>query len=171
MNDIESRLRRLEDRSELQDLIVRYFLAADDNDYEALAATFAPDAVFSAGGFMGGRSRAEVVEFIRADRTNNMGVTIHTPNFTLLDFRDADAATGVIGAHLELARGGRTLYGAVRYHDEYARLDGRWYIKRREMLAIHIGPWEEVGTSLTAERRVRWPGARPSHADLPLWRK
>jgi len=171
MNDIENRLRRLEDRSELQDLIVRYFLAADDNDYEALAATFAPDAAFSAGGFTGGRSRAEIVEFIRADRTNSMGVTIHTPNFVLLEFPGVDAATGVIGAHLELSRSGRTLYGAVRYRDEYVRLDGRWYIKKREMLTIHMGPWEDVATSLTAERRVRWPDARPAHADLPLWRK
>jgi SnoaL-like domain len=42
MSDLQRRIRRLEDRAELQDLVVRYFLAADD-DYDALAATFAAD--------------------------------------------------------------------------------------------------------------------------------
>ncbi len=166
MSDLEKRLRRLEDRAELQDLVVRYFVAADDDNYIALAATFSSDAVFEAGGFHGGSSREEIVEFIRNDR-RSMGPTIHTPNFTLFEFPGEDHATGLVGAHLELSRGGRTLFGAVRYEDEYVRAEGRWRIRRRRMLAIHIGPWEEVGTSLTADLRVRWPGADPQRADLP----
>ena len=33
MSDIESRIRRLEDRAELQDLVVKYFVASDDDDH------------------------------------------------------------------------------------------------------------------------------------------
>jgi 3-phenylpropionate/cinnamic acid dioxygenase small subunit len=166
MSDLEGRIRRLEDRAELQDLLVRYFLAADDDDYPALAETFASDATFTAGGFDGGSSRAEVVEFIRADR-RNMGPTIHTLNYSLFSFQDDDHATGVVGAHLELSRGGSTLFGAVRYADQYVREEGRWRIRHRNMLTIHVGPWEQVGSSLTSELRVRWPGAAPQKADLP----
>jgi hypothetical protein len=145
---------------------VRYFLAADDDDYPALAATFARDASFTAGGFDGGSSRAQIVEFIRADRCN-MGPTIHTPNYSQFSFQDDDHASGLVGAHLELSRGGSTLYGAVRYADHYVREDGRWCIRHRNMLTIHVGPWEHVASSLTSELRVRWPGTAPQKADLP----
>jgi hypothetical protein len=167
MSDLEQRIRRLEDRAELHDLVVRYFMAADDDDYEALGATFASDGEFRAGGFPGGSSRQEVVDFIREDR-KSMGVTVHTHNYALIEFKGDDEASGVVGAHLELARGGKSLYGAVRYVDDYVREDGSWRIRKREMLAIHVGPWEDVATSLTAENRVRWPGYDPMPADLPV---
>lgn len=166
MSDIERRLRRLEDRAELQDLIVRYFYAADDDDYDELAAVFAPDASFLFGGVVGGTTRDAVIAFLKAERAN-MGVTVHTPHGMLFRFPAADRATGVIGAHLELARGGKSLIGAVRYHDEYVRTDGTWRIRRRELLVIHMGPWEDVATSLTAELRARWPGYPAGPADLP----
>lgn len=166
MWEIERRIRRMEDRAALHDLIVRYFVAADDDDYVVLARSFAPNARFIAGGFEGGTTRDEVVDFIRRDR-EKMGPTIHTPNYALFEFQDDDHATGVIGAHLELSRGGRTLFGAVRYTDEYVRLGGKWVIQHREMRTIYMGPWEEVGTSLTSELCVRWPGLEPSPSDFP----
>lgn len=167
MSDLEARIRRLEDRAALEDLVLRYFLAADDDDMDTLGATFAEDGEFVIGeGFSGGTDRESIVEFIRTDR-KNMGVTVHTQNFTLLTFTDEDHASGVIGAHLELARGGTTVYGAVRYLDDYARTPEGWRIKRREMATIHVGPWDEVATSLTAAKRSRWPGQDPAEADLP----
>jgi hypothetical protein len=162
----ESRLRRLEDRAELQDLVVRYFFAVDDDDYAELDSIFAPKASFEFGSVVGGATRAEVLAFLKAERAQ-MGVTVHTPHGMLFRFQDEDHATGVIGAHLELARGGKSLFGAVRYNDEYLRWEGAWRILRRELLVIHMGPWEEVATSLTAELRARWPGYPPGPADLP----
>jgi hypothetical protein len=167
MSDLEARIRRLEDRAELSDLVLRYFVAADDDDMARLGATFAEDAEFViGGGFSGGTDRASIVRFIEEDR-KNMGVTVHTQNYTLLTFTDDDHASGVVGAHLELARGGTTVYGAVRYLDDYVRTSEGWKIKRREMATIHVGPWEDVTTSLTADKRSRWPGQDPAPADLP----
>jgi hypothetical protein len=166
MTDLEARIRRLEDRAEIEDLVLKYFLAADDDDWETLGWTFAEDGSFSAGAFPGGSDRQAVVKFIQTDR-QNMGVTVHTQNTTLLTFADDDHASGVVGAHLELARGGTTVFGAVRYYDDYVRTEDGWKIKKREMAIIHVGPWYEVGTSLTAENRARWPGADPAPADLP----
>jgi hypothetical protein len=160
MADLEQRIRRLEDRAALQDLVVRYFIAADDDDYEALGACFA-DGEFSAGGFPGGSSRREIVDFIRTDR-ESMTATVHTPNFLLLDFKGEDAAGGVVGAHLELGRGGTTLFAAVRYVDDYVRTPDGWQIRRREMRTLHVGPWRDVAESLTTDTPVRWPGVEPS---------
>jgi ketosteroid isomerase-like protein len=167
MSELEARIRRLEDRAEIQDLVVRYFLAADDDDLDALGATFAADGEFIIGaGFSGGSDRESIVKFIRDDRAN-MGVTVHTQNFTLITFDGNDHARGVVGAHLELARGGTTVYGAVRCLDGYVRTGEGWKIRRREMATIHVGPWEDVANSLTAELRSRWPGQEPAKADLP----
>jgi hypothetical protein len=166
MSELERRIRRLEDRAELHDLIVRYFLAVDDDSYDVLADTFAVDATFSAGAFVGGRGRDNVVAFLRNDRLN-MGPTIHTPHYSLFEFQGDDRATGTTGAHLELSRAGKTLYGAVRYIDTFVREQGAWRILAREMRTVHVGPWEDVGTSLTSELCVRWPGVAPAASDYP----
>lgn len=167
MSNLEARIRRLEDRAALQDLVLRYFVAADDDDMATLGACFAADGEFViGGGFSGGADREAIVKFIQDDR-QSMGVTVHTQNSTLLTFADDDHARGVVGAHLELARGGTTVYGAVRYLDDYVRTDEGWQIKRREMATIHVGSWDDVATSLTSELRSRWPGQEPAPADLP----
>lgn len=166
MSSIEDRIRRLEDRAEIQDLVVRYFVAADDDDYQTLAETFASDGSFSASGFGTSNGRDGIVEGLRASR-GFMGATVHTPHYVLLTLEDEDRATGIVGAHLELAMGEDTLFGAVRYDDKYARIDGRWRFTSREMRVVHVAPWKDVGSSLTSELRVRWPGLPPSPSDFP----
>ena len=166
MSDIESRIRRLEDRAELQDLVVKYFVASDDDDYETLASTFAVDGTFSAGIFPGGVGRDAVVECLRSGRAM-MGPTVHTPNYALIEFHDDNRASGLVGAHLELSIGDQTVFAAVRYVDEYAKNNGRWEFKCREMRTVHAGPWDQVGTSLSTELCVRWPGVSPMKSDFP----
>lgn len=164
--DLEQRLRRIEDRFELQDLVVKYFNASDDDDYPALEATFTPEVTFVGSGFGEAKGRAAVMEFLITSRAA-MGLTVHTPNYVLIDFDGEDRATGQVGAHLELTRGGKGLFGAVRYLDQYVRLEEGWRIHRRHMLVIHISPWEEVGSAFASELCIRWPGVDPLPSDLP----
>lgn len=161
---LQRRLRRLEDRAELEDLVVRYFLACDDDDWDALYEVFSADAEF-ADAF----GRDQVVEVMRESRAE-MGPSVHTPDATLFSFdeQDEDVARGVVAAHWELSIAGRTLYGAVRYEDEYARERERWRIRRRAIRIRHLGPWEEIASSLTSATPVRWPGRAPAPADLPV---
>jgi len=166
MSDIERRIRRLEDRAELNDLVVRYFLASDDDDYESYLKIFAPDMEFLISNTSCGVGREAVMAFLKGER-EKMGSTIHTPHYALLTFESEDRATGLVGAHLELARAGSTLFGAVRYKDEYVRQGGRWQIRRKNMLVVHVAPWEKVATSMTSERPVIWPGLDPLPSDFP----
>jgi hypothetical protein len=112
--DIERRLRRLEDRVEITDLSTRYFLASDFDDYDTIASCYAKESTFSASGFEGGRGPEGVAEMIRGARTN-FGTTIHTPHYSLVEFQDDDHATGMVGAHVGIAVGGKSCFGAVRY--------------------------------------------------------
>lgn len=160
MTDLKRRLRSLEDRAALQDLIVRYFVASDDDDYPTLAGQFSADATFEAGGQVVAQGGAGITAFIREARSH-MGLTIHTPNYSLFEFDGENRATGLVGAHLELSMAGKSLFGAVRYQDRYVRQADRWLFGERVFQVIHIGPWDDVGRSLTELLPVRWPGMPP----------
>lgn len=166
MAEIEQRLARLEDRAMIEDLVVRYFLAADGDDPDGVGESFTDDATFSSSGVNNATGRAAIVDFIGAAR-RHMGLTVHTPNYVLCSFRDADRASGLVGAHLELVLGGQSLFGAVRYEDEYVRGPGGWRISRRDMRTIHIAPWAEVGEAFASQLPVRWPGVGPLPSDYP----
>lgn len=166
MADIEKRVARLEDRASIEDLVVRYFLAADGDDLAGVGDSFTDDATFSSSGSINATGRAGIVEFIAGAR-KHMGLTVHTPNYVLCTFHDDDHASGLVGAHLELVLGGQSLFGAVRYEDDYIRGADGWKISRRDMRTIHIAPWAEVGTSLASGTPIRWAGAEPQVSDYP----
>ena len=166
MSTIEDRIRKLEDRAEIQDLAATYFLATDDDDYETLAECFTHDSRFVASGFAGGSGRDKIIAFLKEARSH-MGQTVHTIDYAHVRLSGGDAAQGIVTAHLELGLGSTTVFAAVRYIDEYVREDGRWRIATREMKAVHVNSWETISRSLTEERNVCWPGAEPLPSDLP----
>lgn len=166
MVDIEQRLRRLEDRAAISDLVVSYFLASDDDDPEGVAACFTQDASFSSSGQLNASGRTAIVEFIKAARTH-MGLTIHTPNYVHCRFESDDRASGIVGAHLELVLGGVSVFGAVRYVDSYVRDGDTWRISSRDMRTIHLAPWSEVGEAFSSATPVRWPGSAGAPSDYP----
>jgi hypothetical protein len=166
MDGIEARLQRLEDRASLDDLVVRYFVAADGDDYEGIGDCFTDDATFGSSGTVNGLGREAIVDFIRTAR-GHMGLTVHTPNYALYTFRDDDSAKGLVGAHLELILGGEMLFGAVRYVDTYRRNSNGWRIAERDMRTIYIAPWREVDISMASAAPVRWPAMAPAVSDVP----
>ena len=164
--DIEARLRRLEDRVAIDELVVDYFLAADGDDLEGVGASFAEDATFSSSGTINATGRGQIVAFIRSAR-EHMGLTLHTPHYAKLHFLRDDEAEGLVGAHLELVLGGESLFGGVRYVDKYIRDSGRWLIKARDMRTVFMAPWTKVGEALASDTPVRWTGTPPAPSDFP----
>lgn len=166
MTTLEERVRKLEDRAEIQDLVARYFKVTDDDDEPALADCFTADARFIATGFEGGTGREGIMAFLKSARST-MQQTVHTPNYVHIEFKNTDDADGIVMAHLEIGIGGTTVYAAVRYIDSYAREDGKWRIASREMRAVHLGSWDLVANSMNDPDNVRWPGAKPAPSDFP----
>ncbi len=166
MATLEDRVRKLEDRAELHDLVATYFQATDDDDYGRLGDCFTRDATFAASGYPESTGREAVIDFLKAARSA-MGQTVHTPNYLQISFESDDAASGILAAHLELGLGAETYFAAVRYLDRYRREDGIWRIARREMRAVHVGPWKDVDTSLSTELNIRWPGAAAQPSEFP----
>jgi hypothetical protein len=147
--------------------VVRYFLAADGDDLKGVGDSFMPDATFASSGIVNATGRQGIVDFIAASRAQ-MGLTVHTPNYALYTFADDDDhATGLIGAHLELVLADQSLFGAVRYQDQYVRTREGWRIASRDMRTVYIAPTHELGDALRSEHPVRWPGASPLPSDFP----
>jgi hypothetical protein len=163
--DLEARIRRLEDRAELQELVIRYFNGCDFPDWDLLRRTFADDAEFA-----GGVGRDDIILKLQQWKDEvATGPTLHWPDAMSFSFDDSepDRATGIIGSHWELGVGDRSLWAAARYVDSYVRERGEWRIHRRTIELWHVVPWEEVAETMTSPTPVRWPGMPEAPGNLP----
>lgn len=162
---LELRLVAIEDRLALEDLVADYFIAVDDRDYGALAATLAEDAVWGES-----TGRVAIVNSQRRAHAD-MGPGIHHPSFMRFQLMAPDRATGVVGAHCELEIGGQLVVGSMRYLDEYVKRLGAWLIQRRRLDWYFLSPWEDAASALSVENPKRWPGRPPEGVTLPTWRR
>lgn len=161
----DQRLRRVEDRLELQELAARYCHAIDDRDLGALADLYTMDADFD--GPAGAAKGREAIRTHVAERLGAYDFSYHYPHSQVVEFSDDDEATGIVQAHVELSIDGEAFRAALRYVDRYRREDGRWRFQRRQLLQMYALPLAEMPAGLATAERVRWPGAPPRSADLP----
>ena len=164
MSDLETRLRRLEDRAEIHELLARYANACDDRDMVALADCFSADFEFdSVAGHVVGRDAA--MNYYH-ERLGMYGVTFHIPHTLVLEEVGADAARGLVTSHAEMEIEHELFVTAFRYHDHYVREGGRWRFRVRGVRAFYAMPLRELDGDLGAFR-LRWPGTEPKAAGLP----
>ena len=166
MTDLERRIDRLESRASIMDLAARYFIATDVDDTESVMACFAADASFLVSGQLCGEGSDNIRDFLVSARSG-MGMTVHVHKSSVVDFEGPDQATGVVTAHLELVLQDVPVYGAVRYHDRYARRDGAWKIIFRDMKVVYLAEWADAPRALSSTTPVRWPGAPEGPSDIP----
>lgn len=164
-DDLESRIRRLEDRAELQELVAIYGRVIDDRDIDGIADLYTDDAVFdSTDGPLSGRE--DVIAYYRR-QLGRYGMSYHYPHSHTITFTGPDSATGVVSAHAELAIIPTPFVVALRYLDEYRREGGRWLFVSRRALQLYAAPLAELPDVLAGTMRRRWPGTEPSEADIP----
>lgn len=176
LSTLTRRIRALEDRLDLRELIARYGVAVDDRDIEALAALFTPDAVFrSQDGVMNAQGRAAIVEQFHG-RFAALKATNHVAHDQIveLDADDPDHAVGLVSSHAEVWRNGQALVAALRYGDRYERHEGRWRFAERTLSFLYYLPVAEYAEGLGSRLRMRAYGdQRP--ADYPeglsSWRR
>jgi hypothetical protein len=123
---VEARLDRLESLDEIRQLPHRYALAVDSRDIDALVELFVEDVQL--GGGERGRTalRAWFIESL-----SRIGTSIHLVANHVIDFQDANHATGVVTCRDEVDRRTDWGIGYVQYWDTYERRGGPWYFARR----------------------------------------
>lgn len=144
--DVVARLARLEAKSEITDLVSRYFHGVDARAHDDVAGLFARDGRIETPSGLGARGTAALAEFF-ATRLSNYEFTYHYPHSVLLRLEDDDTATGIVDAHAEHGIDGTCVIAAVRYDDAYVREDGTWRFDRRTLSFKYFLPWDELGRS------------------------
>ncbi len=173
---LTQRIRALEDRLALRELVARYGIAVDDREIDALAALFTPDACFrSQDGVMNALGREAIIEQFHR-RFAALKATNHVAHDQIieLDAADPDRASGLVSSHAEVWRNGQALIAALRYRDRYQRHEGRWCFAERSLSFLYYLPVGEYAEGLGSLLRMRAYGdRRPADYPeaLPTWQR
>ncbi len=162
------RVERLEAIEEIRMLAAKYSLSLDMRDLDAHVNLFAPD--IRVGRDRVGRAQLKI--WVDATLRHQFTGTSHHLGGHIIEFTDADHAHGVVYSKNEHEAGGAWILMQMLYWDDYERIRGRWYFRRRL-------PCYWYATDLNAppvgERKMRWPDREPyegSWHDLwPSWKQ
>lgn len=125
-DDLEQRIRRIEDTLAIQQLPIRYAMAVDSRDVDAWLALFVPDV--RVGRHASGR--AALREAI-TPQLQQFYRSIHQIVGHRIDTIDGDRATGSVYCRAEHEVGPRWVIMAIRYDDDYQQVDSQWLFSRR----------------------------------------
>lgn len=167
-NDLLARLDRIESTEAIRQLVGKYSLSLDMRDLDAHVGLFAPD--IRVGGGKVGRDhlKAWVDDTLRHQFTG----TSHHVGQHIIEFVDADHAIGVVYSKNEHETGGEWVLMQMLYWDDYERVDGVWYFRRRLPCYWYAS---DLNKAPIGDMKMRWPGREPYHGtfhDLfPSWKE
>jgi hypothetical protein len=166
--DLASRVDRLESLDQIRQLAAKYSLALDMRDMNALAGLFPED--IRVGNGQSGRAalRAWFDQTMRQQFTG----TAHQIGNHIIEFDDADHAHGVVYSKNEHETPTEWVIMQMMYVDDYERIGGRWYFRRRLPLYWYA---TDLNKPPLGENKMRWPGIEPYaggfHSLFPSWRE
>jgi uncharacterized protein (TIGR02246 family) len=147
MDDLEGRLRRLEDLEQIRRLLLDYRRHLDGKDFRAYAALFAADGEFIAGQHNEIRAKGPDAIFSLVDGmrgtllTDAGGDDVHVAVNEVIELDGDRATVSSTWVYLIRAEGDAPEVAKVgHYEDVVTREDGRWLFLRREA-PMDIGVW------------------------------
>ena len=169
--DLASRIDRLEALDEIRQLAAKYSLSLDMRDLDAHVNLFAADIRVSRE--LTGREHLKrwLDDTLRQQFT---GTSHHIGNH-VIEFDDPDHAHGVVYSKNEhetpCADGGTEwVIMQMLYWDNYERIDGRWYFRRRLPCYWYA---TDLNKPPVGDNKMRWPDREPyegAYHDLwPSW--
>lgn len=128
MNDsLQQRIDRIESQLSIQQLPARYALAIDSRDIETWLGLFVEDVDCGRHG----KGREVLRQFIEP-AVRNFYRSHHQLCGHVIDFVDADHATGRVYCRAEHEYQDKWLVMSICYFDRYERRDGQWYFTSRD---------------------------------------
>lgn len=118
------------DEGAIRNLAVRYSLAIDDGRLDEVGELFASDATFAARYGEPLRGREAITAFLAANAAGQVA-SHHAVLGHLIGADGDDAAVGIVQVAAVLDKGGETLRFALRCHDRYRLVAGRWLFAHR----------------------------------------
>ncbi len=124
--DLLDRIARIEDRLEIDQLPIRYALAVDSRDVESWLALFVPDV--RVGREATGR---EALRAVITPQLRWFYRSIHQIVGHRVELLGPDTARGHVYCRAEHEVGERWIVMAIRYDDDYRKVNGQWLFSRR----------------------------------------
>lgn len=158
----EQRLTRVEDRQAIQELGILYGFVMDERDEPGIRQLFTEDATLDSQDGVFHAAGIEDIVATYLGRFAALGPTNHFSHGHVVRFRDddPDIAFGLLAGHAEVFRNGVGMQVALRYKDEYRRVDGGWRFSARLMSYMYYLPSAEYADGFGAPDSVRVYGDR-----------
>lgn len=152
------------DEGAIRNLAVRYSLAIDDGRLDEVGELFAADATFAARYGEPLRGREAITAFLTANAAGQVA-SHHAVQGHLIGADGVDAAVGIVQVAAVLDKGGETLRFALRCHDRYRLVAGRWLFAHRGISVRYAEPGADdaawsLGAAIDAAGVPRDEGSR-----------
>ena len=153
IEELEARLRRLDDIEQIKKLKAQYCAYCDENyNADGIASLFTEDGVWDGGALGRGVGRENIAKFFR--RASSVFVfAIHNVMNPIIEV-DGDCATGRWYLVQPLTRREKEAEAAMwlagHYEDDYVRVGQQWKFKRLRFVTHFLAPYAEgwaAGTS------------------------
>ena len=144
LEELEKRVRVLEDIEEIKRLKRRYCAYCDDNyDADAIAGLFTEDAVWDAGTRGRNEGREEIRRYFQR-APQRLPFAIHMVMNPIIEVNgDTGKGTWYLFQPCTFGDGNRAVWGAARYDEEYVRVDGRWKFQNLKLTSRFWTPFDE----------------------------
>jgi hypothetical protein len=166
-----ARIDRLESLDEIRQLPAKYSLSLDMRDMDAHVNLFAADIRVSRDKVGRAHLKRWLDDTLRLQFT---GTSHHIGNH-IIEFDDPDHAHGVVyskNEHETLCANGQSEWVIMQmlYWDNYERMDGRWYFRRRLPCYWYA---TDINKPPVGDNKMRWPDrdtyAGAYHDLWPSW--
>ena len=144
MDDLERRIKTLEDIEEIKRLKARYCAYCDENyDAEGIAGLFTEDAVWD-GGIRGRADGQQEIRDFFTQAAQRLPFAIHMVMNPIIQV-DGDHATGMwyLFQACTYAEDNRAVWGSGRYDEKYVRVDGDWKFRHLTRTSHFWPPFDE----------------------------
>lgn len=137
-DDLQDRVRRLEDNLEIQQLFIDYGHHLDAGDFEAYALLFAKEGEVLLGPLGRAKGRDEIRALMKKTLSGAVGQSFHVISNPMIALSGDTATSEVMWTVVRRAEDGHPSLSMIgRHRDELVREDGRWrFSKRRGFVDI-----------------------------------
>lgn len=162
------RIERLESIEEIRQLIAKYSLSLDMRDLDAHVNLFAEDIQVSRDKHGRSHLKRWLDDTLRLQFTG----TSHQTGNHIIEFDDENNAKGIVYSKNEHETGDEWVIMQMIYWDNYQRIDGRWYFRRRLPCYWYA---TDLNKPPIGDNKMRWPNSEEYegayHQLFPSWKE
>jgi uncharacterized protein (TIGR02246 family) len=122
----------LADKDAIRELLATYCFHLDNDEFDEMAALFAPDGVWETA-FGTGTGRAGIVAQARSIATGERPARIHQTTNIVVEIRGETASVRSNWLVFQNSPTGPVIASGGAYYDQMVKRDGRWYFQHRRI--------------------------------------